>query len=89
MQSFLGWREAFNAPAQAVQKLDTHGLPPQTFLGLAGMPGLTAYVGLLRLAEMKAGRRRVRYLRRGRLSRGAQSPVRSPKLKGHTVIACS
>src|SRR5947199_10781073 len=33
VQSFLGWREAFNAPAQAVQKLETHGLPPEAFLG--------------------------------------------------------
>jgi NADPH-dependent curcumin reductase CurA len=39
VQSFFGWREAFNAPANAVQALDTHGLPPQAFLGVAGMPG--------------------------------------------------
>ncbi|MGH6972394.1 MAG: NADP-dependent oxidoreductase, partial [Caulobacteraceae bacterium] len=50
VQSFFGWREAFNAPAAAVQKLETHGLPPQAFLGVAGMPGLTAYVGLLKIA---------------------------------------
>jgi len=48
VQSFFGWREAFNAPAGAVQKLDTFGLPPQTFLGIAGMPGMTAWVGLLK-----------------------------------------
>ncbi len=53
VQSFLGWREAFNAPAGGVQKLDTHGLPPQAFLGVAGMPGLTAYVGLLKIAALK------------------------------------
>ena len=55
VQSFLGWREAFNAPAGAVQKLDTHGLQPQAFLGVAGMPGLTAYVGLLKIAALKDG----------------------------------
>ncbi len=49
VQSNLGWREAFNAPAATVQKLDPMGLPPQTFLGAAGMPGLTAYAGLLRV----------------------------------------
>jgi len=55
VSSFFGWREAFNAPAGAVQKLDTHGLPSQAFLGVAGMPGLTAYVGLLKIAALKDG----------------------------------
>src|ERR1700716_3870068 len=31
--SVFGWREWFNAPAEALRKLDTVGLPPQTFLG--------------------------------------------------------
>jgi len=83
VQSFFGWREAFNAPAQVVQKLDTHGLPPQAFLGYAGMPGLTAYVGLVRIAEMKGGD--VVFVS------GAAGAVGSvacqiAKLKGHTVI---
>ena len=46
VQSFLGWREGFNAPANQVQKLETHGLPPEAFLGAAVMPGLTAYCTL-------------------------------------------
>jgi NADPH-dependent curcumin reductase CurA len=53
--SMFGWREAFTAEAKYLQKTDTHGLPVQAFLGVAGMPGLTAYVGLTRVAEMKAG----------------------------------
>jgi hypothetical protein len=53
--SMLGWREAFTAPAAALTKLETHGLPEQAFLGAAGMPGLTAWVGLLKIAEAKAG----------------------------------
>src|ERR1700761_7902456 len=57
VNSMFGWRETFNAvPASALmQKIDTHGLPPQAFLGVAGMPGLTAYVGLLKIAQMKDG----------------------------------
>ncbi|HEY8617354.1 NADP-dependent oxidoreductase [Phenylobacterium sp.] len=52
--SQLGWREGFTAPAAGLQKLDSRGLPPQAFLGVAGMPGLTAYAGLLRVAALKA-----------------------------------
>ncbi|MCR5876058.1 NADP-dependent oxidoreductase [Phenylobacterium sp. J426] len=55
VQSMFGWREAFNAPAGALQKLDPQGLPIQAFLGVAGMPGLTAYAGLLRVASLKDG----------------------------------
>lgn len=55
--SMAGWREAFTAkPAEAMaQKIETHGLPPQAFLGVAGMPGLTAYAGLLRIGQPKEG----------------------------------
>jgi NADPH-dependent curcumin reductase CurA len=55
VQSNMGWREGFNAPAKALQKLETRGLPPQAFLGAAGMPGLTAYAGLLKVAALKEG----------------------------------
>ncbi|SCW46288.1 hypothetical protein SAMN02927924_00701 [Sphingobium faniae] len=52
--SRLGWREAFNAPASALQQRD-QALPPQAYLCYAGMPGLTAYAGLLRIATLKPG----------------------------------
>ncbi|HYG26259.1 MAG TPA: NADP-dependent oxidoreductase [Caulobacteraceae bacterium] len=83
VQSMLGWREAFNAPAAAVQKLDTHGLPPQAFLGIAGMPGMTAYVGLLKIAALKEGD--VVFVS---AAAGAVGSVvcQIAKLKGHTVI---
>lgn len=55
VNSMWGWREAFNAPAAGLQKIDPMGLPPQAFLGVAGMPGMTAYVGLLKVAGCKAG----------------------------------
>ncbi len=83
VQSFFGWREAFNAPAGAVQKLDTMGLPPQAFLGTAGMPGLTAYVGLLKIAALKDGD--VVFVSAAAGAVG-QIVCQIAKLKGHTVI---
>jgi NADPH-dependent curcumin reductase CurA len=83
VQTMFGWREAFNAPADTAQKIETHGLPLQAFLGAAGMPGLTAYAGLVRIAQLKAGD--VVFVS------GAAGAVGSvacqvAKLKGHTVI---
>ena len=83
VQSFLGWREAFNAPAGVVQKLETHGLPPQAFLGVAGMPGMTAYVGLLKTAALKDGD--VVFVSAAAGAVG-QIVCQIAKLKGHTVI---
>jgi len=83
VSSFFGWREAFNAPAGAVQKLDTHGLPSQAFLGVAGMPGLTAYVGLLKIAALKDGD--VVFVSAAAGAVG-QVVAQIAKLKGHTVI---
>ena len=83
VQSFLGWREAFNAPAAAIQKLETHGLPPEAFLGVAGMPGMTAYIGLLKIAALKDGD--VVFVSAAAGAVG-QVVCQIAKLKGHTVI---
>ncbi|MGD1933949.1 MAG: NADP-dependent oxidoreductase [Candidatus Phaeomarinobacter sp.] len=56
VQSMLGWREYFVAKGEEVQKVDTSsGVPIQAFLGTLGMPGMTAYAGLLRIGELKDG----------------------------------
>src|SRR5208337_615837 len=73
----------FNAPAAAVQKLDLMGLPPQAFLGVAGMPGMTAYVGLLKIAALKDGD--VVFVSAAAGAVG-QVVCQIAKLKGHTVI---
>ena len=83
VQSGLGWREGFNAPAAAVQKLDTMGLAPQAFLGAAGMPGLTAYVGLLKIAALKDGD--VVFVS-GAAGAVGSMVAQIAKAKGHTVI---
>ena len=83
VSTMFGWREAFNAPGGALQKLETHGLPPQAFLGVAGMPGLTAYVGLIKIAALKPGD--VVFVS---AAAGAVGSVvcQIAKIKGHTVI---
>jgi NADPH-dependent curcumin reductase CurA len=55
--SMAGWREAFTvAPASVgMTRLPTTQLPPQAFLGVAGMPGHTAWYGLTRIGEPKPG----------------------------------
>jgi NADPH-dependent curcumin reductase CurA len=83
VQSMNGWREVFNAPANTVQKLDTFGLPPQAFLGVAGMPGMTAWTGLLKIAALKDGD--VVFVS-GAAGAVGSIVVQIAKLKGHTVI---
>ena len=53
--SMFGWRTGFTAPADGLMKVDAERLPAQTYLGMAGMPGMTAYVGLKRILELKSG----------------------------------
>ncbi len=56
VNSMFGWREAFVAPAAALQKLPAiPGVPVQAYLGVLGMPGLTAYSGLLEIGQPKEG----------------------------------
>jgi NADPH-dependent curcumin reductase CurA len=52
---FLGWRDYAVADARHVTKVDPSIAPLNTYLGVLGMPGLTAYAGLLEVAEFKAG----------------------------------
>jgi NADPH-dependent curcumin reductase CurA len=51
----LGWREHAVLGAKNARKVDPDGLSPSAFLGVLGMPGLTAYVGLLDIAGLKDG----------------------------------
>ena len=55
--SMAGWREAFTAAPSAVgmTKLPNLSLPPQAYLGVAGMPGHTAWYGLTGIGQPKAG----------------------------------
>jgi NADPH-dependent curcumin reductase CurA len=50
-----GWRDYAVGPATSFRRLDSAGVQPSAYLGILGMPGLTAYVGLLEIAGMKEG----------------------------------
>ncbi len=51
----LGWQEYAAAPASELRKVDPSLAPLSTWVGVVGMPGLTAYFGLLHVAGVKAG----------------------------------
>jgi NADPH-dependent curcumin reductase CurA len=51
----LGWREHALLDDTAVRVLDTALAPAAAYLGVLGMPGLTAYVGLTRIAQLQPG----------------------------------
>jgi NADPH-dependent curcumin reductase CurA len=54
--SFLGWREAFVADARELRVVDARVQPASIYLGLLGVTGMTAWVGL-NLVDVKAGDR--------------------------------
>jgi NADPH-dependent curcumin reductase CurA len=52
----LGWRDEAVLPARSAQKVAAvPGLSPSAYLGVLGMPALTAYVGLLDIAALQPG----------------------------------
>lgn len=53
--SMNGWRDAFLSDGKDLQKVDGSVAPPQAYLGTLGMPGLTAYVGLLDIGALREG----------------------------------
>jgi NADPH-dependent curcumin reductase CurA len=79
----LGWRELAVVPAKTARRVDTSLAPASAYLGVLGMPGLTAYVGLLDVAALHEGD--IVFVS------GAAGAVGSlagqiAKLRGHTVI---
>jgi len=52
----LGWRDEAVLPARQARKVAVaEGLSPSAYLGVLGMPTLTAYVGVLDIAQMQPG----------------------------------
>jgi len=52
---FLEWADYAIADANTLQKLDPTLAPVSTALGILGMPGMTAYFGLLDIGQPKVG----------------------------------
>jgi NADPH-dependent curcumin reductase CurA len=55
VSSRQGWREYFVSDGTDLTKIDATQVPIQAYLGTVGMPGLTAYVGLLDIGKPKVG----------------------------------
>ncbi len=51
----LGWRELFVSDGGDLVPVDPAVAPLEAYLGILGMPGLTAYVGLLKVGELHEG----------------------------------
>ena len=52
----LGWQEYATAEGDNLRKVDSDSAPVSTALGILGMPGLTAYFGMLEVCHPGAGR---------------------------------
>ena len=50
-----GWQEYALSTGAGLRKLDPAVAPASTALGVLGMPGMTAYVGLLEIGQPKPG----------------------------------
>jgi NADPH-dependent curcumin reductase CurA len=53
--SRAGWQTHMLSDGSGLRKLDPKLAPVQTALGVLGMPGMTAYTGLLEIGQPKAG----------------------------------
>jgi NADPH-dependent curcumin reductase CurA len=53
--SYSGWQEYALSDGKDLRKLDPSAAPVSTALGVLGMPGMTAYVGLLNIGRPQPG----------------------------------
>lgn len=55
VQHMAGWRDEAIVPAKGVNRIPDIDVPEQAFLGALGLTGMTAWFGLLTVAEAKPG----------------------------------
>ena len=84
VQHMAGWRDEAVVPARTSNKLPDLGVPPERFLGVLGVTGITAYFGLLDAAKAKEGD--ILFVSAAAGAVGS-TVVQIAKAKGMTVIA--
>jgi NADPH-dependent curcumin reductase CurA len=83
VNSMLGWREEGVVAGDRLRKLDASLAPPSTALGALGMPGLTAWYGLVEVGRVREGE--TLYVS-GAAGAVGSTAVQIAKLKGLHVI---
>jgi NADPH-dependent curcumin reductase CurA len=53
--SYAGWQDYAISKGGGLRKLDPKAVPLQAYLGVLGMPGMTAYCGLLEIGQPQPG----------------------------------
>ncbi|WP_110648285.1 NADP-dependent oxidoreductase [Salinicola peritrichatus] len=57
VRHMAGWRDVAQLSGNEVEPLPVYDVPEQAYLGVLGMPGMTAWTGLNRIAAMQRGDR--------------------------------
>jgi NADPH-dependent curcumin reductase len=55
VSAYAGWQTHAVSDGKGLRKIDPKAAPPQAFLGVLGMPGMTAYAGLLEIGKPQPG----------------------------------
>lgn len=55
VRGMLGWTELGIVNGKALERIDTRKIPMSAYLGVAGMPGMTAWYGFHKILAPKAG----------------------------------
>ncbi|MGW0177555.1 NADP-dependent oxidoreductase [Rhodococcus sp. NPDC003322] len=80
----FGWREYSSVPAAECRLLGAGRVDPAAYLGVLGIPGMTAWIGIDRIARVRAGD--VVFVSSAAGAVGSTA-VQLAKLRGATVIA--
>jgi NADPH-dependent curcumin reductase CurA len=84
VSTMIGWEQYTVVSDAAVRKVDNIGVPLSYYLGVLGMPGATAYHGLLNIGEPKPGNT---VFVTGAAGAVGLVVIQIAKIKGCTVIA--
>jgi NADPH-dependent curcumin reductase CurA len=83
VRHMAGWRDIAQLPGNQLEPLPAFEVPEQAYLGVLGMPGMTAWIGLNHIAEMKEGDN---VLVSGAAGAVGSLAVQLAKAKGGTVV---